>query len=125
MGTLKDIYEIIKDLKDLVKEYQNDEMSAKVIEIQEGFFDIREEIENVKEENRQLKETLKQMDDISEIEKDLDLQPGGYYIKKSEKAENKDIRYCAACWNNYKKLMPIVSTIGTAKQCCNCHSVVR
>ena len=125
MGTLKDIYEIIKELKALVNEYQNEEMSGKVIEIQEGFFDIREELENIKEENRTLKETIRQMEDNSELEKDLELQPHGYYIKKSEKAANKDIRYCAACWNNYKKLMPIVSTIGTAKQCCNCHTVIR
>lgn len=125
MGTLKDIYEIIKELKTLVNEYQNEEMSGKVIEIQEGFFDIREELENIKEENRNLKEIVKQMEDNSEIEKDLELQPGGYFIKKSERAENKDIRYCAACWSNHKKLMPIVSSIGNSKQCCNCHTVIR
>jgi predicted nuclease with TOPRIM domain len=125
MGTLKDLYEIIKELKSLVNAYQNEEMSGKVIEIQEGFFDIREELENIKEENRNLKETIQQMKDNSETEKDLELQHGGYYIRKSERAENKDIRYCAACWNNHKKLMPITRTIGNAKQCCNCHTVIR
>ncbi len=125
MGTLKDVYDIIKELMDLVDEYQNAEMSGKVIEIQERFFDIREELENIKAENRKLKDAIKQLEDNSEIEKDLELQPPGYYIRKSEKNANKDIRYCAACWNNNKQLMPIVSTIGTAKQCCNCHALVR
>ena len=125
MGTLRDLYEIIKELKSLVNEYQNEEMSSKVIAIQEGFFDIREELENIKEENRSLKETIKQLEDNSELEKDLELQPGGYYIKKSERDESKNIKYCAACWNNYKKLMPLVTTIANAKQCCNCHSLVR
>lgn len=125
MGTLKDIYEIIKELKSLVNTYQNEEMSGKVIEIQEGFFDIREEIENIKEENRQLRETIKQLSDNAELEKDLDLAPGGFYIRKSEKEQNKNIRYCAACWQNHKKLMPLVHTLAASSQCCNCHTVVR
>ena len=125
MGTLKDVYEIIKELKNLVNEYQNEEMSSKVIEIQEGFFDIREEIENIKDENRKLKETIRELEDNSALEKDLELHPRGCYIRKSEKAQDINIWYCAACWNNHKKLMPFTSSIGSAKQCCNCHTVIR
>ena len=125
MGSLKDVYEIIKELKDLVKQYQNNEMAEKVIAIQEGFFDLREDFENIKDENRKLKEEIRQLNDTAELEKDLELLPKGCYVRKSEQAEGKRICYCSACWQNYKKLMPLVQTIGSATQCSNCHTVVR
>lgn len=125
MSAVKDIYDIIKELKSLVKEYQNDEMAEKVVAIQEGFFDIREELENVKEENKRLKDEIAQPKDISELEKDLEITAGGYIIRVSDKIAGKDIRYCAACWQNHKKLMPLVHTIGHTIQCSNCHTVVR
>lgn len=125
MSALKDIYDIIKELKGLVREYQNEEMSEKVIAIQEGFFDLRELIEDFKEENRNLREEICRLKDVSELERDLELSQRGYYIRISEKNEGKEIHYCPACWQNHKKLMPIVHTVGNAKQCCNCHTVIR
>ena len=100
MGTLKDIYDIIKELKGLVTEYQNQQMADKVVAIQECFFDLREELADLKDENRQLKEEIIKLNDISELEKDLELDPKGFLIRKSEKESGKDIRYCAACWQN-------------------------
>ena len=125
MGTLKDIYDVIKDVKTLAKKHHDQEMSDKVIMIQESFFDIREEMEQLREENNVLKETIKKMEDTAELESDLELLPSGVYIRKSEKALGKEINYCPACWGNFKKLMPITRTIGNARQCSNCHSVYR
>lgn len=125
MSAVKDIYDIIKELKSLVKQYQNDEMAEKIVAIQEGFFDIREELENTKEENKRLKEKIARLEDISELEKDLGITARGYIIRISEKNAGKDIHYCAACWKNHKKLIPLVHTIGTAIQCSNCHALVR
>lgn len=125
MSTLKDIYDIIKELNGLVKEYQNQEMADKVVAIQECFFDLREELADLKDENRQLKEEIIKLNDISELEKDLELDTRGFLIRKSEKESGKNIRYCAACWQNYKKLMPIIHTIGAAQQCSNCKLVIR
>lgn len=125
MSAVKDIYEIIKELKSLVKQYQNDEMAEKVVAIQEGFFDIREDLENVKEENKRLKEEITRLKDISELESDLEITERGYIVRVSEKNAGKDVRYCAACWQNHKKLMPLIHTIGHAIQCSNCHTVVR
>ena len=56
------------------------------------------------------------------IEEDLELLPKGYYIRKSEKAESKYIKYCAAYWQNNKNLMPYVDSISSAKQCSNWHN---
>ena len=125
MGTLKDLYEIIKDLQSLANDYQNQEVAEKVIEIQKGFFALREELENIKDENSQLKERIKELENKSEHENDLELMPQGYYIKKSEKEQGKDIKYCAACWYKEKKLMPIVRSVGVMMKCCNCHTVIR
>ena len=125
MSALRDLYDIIKEFKELVSEYQNEEMSEKLVAIQEGFFELREELADIKDENRALKEEIANLKDISALEEDLELTERGYLIRKSEKEAKKDIHYCMACWQNYKKLMPIVRTIGNVEQCCNCHSRVR
>lgn len=124
MGTIKDIYEIIKELKNLAKDYQNQEIAEKVIEIQEEFFNYREELENLKNENRQLKERIEELENEAEVEKDLELTSRGCFIKKSEQAQGKVNMYCPACWRNHKKLMPL-TRIGVMMKCCNCNAVFR
>lgn len=55
------------------------------------------------------------------IDNDLELEEGGYYIKKSEQQAGKNIRYCAACYQNTGKLFPI--TQGSMRRdffCTNC-----
>ena len=124
MGTLKDLYDIIKDLKGLAKKHNDNEMVEKVIDIQEGFFEMREQIEVVKEENRRLRETIKELESCAELEKDLELT-GGVYIRLSEKDQGKSNQYCAACWQNHKKLYPLIRAMGGSRQCSNCHTAMR
>ena len=50
--------------------------------------------------------------------------PGTSSSLNQVKAEGRDIKYCAACWQNSKKLMPYVDSIGGAKQCSNCHNFI-
>lgn len=121
MGTLKDLYEIIKDLGGLAKKHNDNAMSEKVIDIQARLFEVREQIEEVKEENRQLREKIRILEDSAEIEKDLELV-GGMYIRLSEKEQGKTNQYCAACWQNYKKLYPVIKITELGRQCCNCHT---
>lgn len=126
MSALKDIYDIIKEVKNLAEQYQNQEIAEKVIQIQEKFFDIREEIEEVKNENRDLKETIEKINKSEEIEKDLILTDDGFYIRKSEKDKGKRTMYCAACWQNHHKLMPLKGISVTLRpECCNCQTVYR
>ena len=96
MGTVMDIYQLVRDLIDEAKKQKNLELVDKLIEIK---------LSNI-------------------IEEDLELLPKGYYIRKSEKAEGKDIKYCVACWQNIKKLMPYVNSVGSSKICCNCHNII-
>ena len=58
-------------------------------------------------------------------EEDLELESQGYYIKKSEQDEGKNIKYCAACWQNTKRLMPYIPVAGRAIQCCNCKNIIK
>jgi len=122
MSAIKDVYDIIKELKGLVEEYQDAKMSEKLIEIQSCFFDIREEMDDIKDENKELKEQIKRMNDNSELEKDLQLEPQGFYIRKSDTEGGN--KYCVACWQNHKKLMPLSKSIGRSLHCVNCDCTI-
>jgi predicted RNase H-like nuclease (RuvC/YqgF family) len=125
MSIFKDGYDILKDLAKMAKEAENQEMASKVVDIQEKFFDIREEMEEIKEENRNLKDTIARMHNDEKLEKDLELTTSGYYIRKTEKEQGKNIKYCAACWQNLHKLMPFTRNSSSAIQCSNCHHSFR
>ena len=120
-----ELYQIIKVLREMVKEYHNTEMSEKVLDIQNYFFDLRERMEMIVGENKYLKSEIERLKEANVLEGDLELTPHGYYIRKSEQAQDKNIHYCAACWQNYKKLMPIVRTEKSGRKCCNCHATMR
>ena len=97
----------------------------KLVEVYDCYLEVREEMEDLEDENKRLKEEIERLKDISEIEKDLELQSQGYYIRKSESGTPQQIKYCSACWQQHHKLFPIVKTIGSAQQCSLCHTVFR
>ena len=117
MGTIMDVYQLVRDLIDEAKKEKNLEMVNQLIEIKLALSEMQDE-------NNNLKRQIAELEQASITEEDLELQPQGYYIKKSEKEEGKNIKYCAACWQNTKKLMPYISSIGRAIQCSNCHNVI-
>lgn len=91
MGTVMDIYQLVRDLIDEAKNQKNLELVDRLIEIKLALSEIEDE-------NRDLKKRIEELEQSNIIEEDLELLPKGYYIRKSEKAEGKDIKYCAACW---------------------------
>ena len=117
MGSIMDIYQLVRDLIDEAKKEKNLEMVNQLIEIKLALSEMQEE-------NEGLKRKIADLEQANITEEDLELQPRGYYIKKSEREKGKDIKYCAACWQNTKKLMPYISSIGRALQCSNCHNVI-
>lgn len=112
-----DIYQLVRDLIDEAKNQKNLELVDRLIEIKLALSEIEDE-------NRDLKKKIEELEQSNIIEEDLELLPKGYYIRKSEKAEGKDIKYCAAYWQNNKKLMPYIDSIGSTKQCSNCHNII-
>ena len=105
-----DIYQLVRDLIDEAKNQKNLELVDRLIEIKLALSEIEDE-------NRDLKKRIEELEQSNIIEED--------FIRKSEKAEGKDIKYCAACWQNNKKLMPYVKSVGGTEQCSNCHNVIR
>jgi len=117
MGAIMDISQLLRDLIGEAKKAKNLEMVDRLIEIKLALVEMQEE-------NNNLKKQIAELEQSKVTEEDLELQPHGYYVKKSEMAAGKNIKYCAACWQNTKKLMPYTTSIGRGMQCNNCHNVI-
>ena len=114
MSVVKDLLDLIKEARELAEKYQDKEMSAKLVDIHGRMIDLQTE-------NSELKQRIKNLEELNEDSKDLELSDRGWYIKKSEYEEGKDIKYCSACYKNSHKLYPLVH--GSLKKdyfCTNC-----
>ena len=57
----------------------------------------------------------------SSIDSDMELTEAGYYIKQSDKSAGKNIRYCAACYQNTGKCYPYTKgSMARDMFCTNC-----
>ena len=70
MGTIKDIYDVVKDLRTLAKEANNQPMIELAVDIQDKLFDMREIMQDLKETNKDLVEKLKIANETIEKLKD-------------------------------------------------------
>lgn len=114
MSLIGEIYDLIKDASELVEKYHDREMSDKLIEIHGKLMELQAE-------NEHLKERIKELETVADISDDLELDAKGWYVRKSEKEARKNVRYCAACFQNTGKLYPI--TQGAMRRdyfCTNC-----
>ena len=118
-------YDAFKDAVDIAQKADNIDLYRKLLDLSKDALDLQNEVYTLTEENKQLKAEIIRLSEMDNLENDLELTQEGFYIRISEKAEGKDIKYCAACWQNSKKLMPFIKTIGNVKQCSNCHTAVR
>lgn len=117
-------YDAFKDALDIARKADNIDLYRKLLDLSKDALDLQNEVYKLSEENRVLKAALEEKNVADIIESDLELLPQGYYIRLSDKDAGKNIRYCAACWQNLRKLMPYARTIGNASQCSNCHNVI-
>lgn len=71
---------------------------------------------------KEVKEIVIPTDIVSgQEDDDIEILENGQLIRKSEEAAGKNIRYCPACYQNYKKLYPIVSgSMARDRFCSNC-----
>ena len=58
MGTIKDVYDILKDLRSMAKEANNQPMMDMAINIQDKIFELKEQMQELKESNLKLKSDL-------------------------------------------------------------------
>lgn len=119
------IYDAFKDALSIAQKADNIELYQKLLDLSNQAIELQNEVYELTEANRKLKLRITELQKTSIVEEDLELLPDGYLIRKSEKESGKNVIYCAACWQNYKKLMPYTRTIGNKKQCNNCHSLLQ
>lgn len=119
------IYDAFKDVMSVAQKADNIDLYHKLLDLSAQAVEMQNKVYELTEENRKLKLRISELQKARDIEEDLELLPEGYLIRKSEKEKGKNTAYCAACWQNYKKLMPYTRTIGNKRQCNNCHSLLQ
>jgi len=107
MGTIKDVYDVIKDLRDFAVEQANTPFYDKVIVIQSAFFDMREEINELKEEKQKLTNEIEEGKKKNEAINDIILNNKGYFTKKSD---NDNLIYCTKCYAVDNIIIPMTQT---------------
>ncbi len=90
-------YEAIKDGINVAQQVDNIPLVQSLIDAQKQILDLISENTNLKEENRNLSEKLEQK---SSIERYSDT-----YITLH--SDEKQIKYCATCWDNSQKLVQL------------------
>lgn len=91
------LYDGIKDVAKIVQQADNIELYQKLLDLSAQALDMQDEIAKLREENSELKRVKNMEDDIE------------YHIDSfvTRKSDAKPIKYCAACWVDKKKLVPI------------------
>ena len=91
------IYESIKDIMSIAQKADNIELYRQLLDLSQQAFDLQAELNQLKEENTELKKNHILEDDIE------------YYVDAfvTRKSDKKPIKYCASCWVDKKKLVPI------------------
>ena len=117
-------YDAMKDAISIAQQADNIDLYRKLLDLSQDALDLQNEVYKLTIENQQLKVQIEELSSATSLENDIELHPNGYLIRISERNQGKTIRYCAACWQNTKKLMPYVKSIGSAYQCSNCHNVL-
>ena len=91
------LYEGIKDLARLVQKLDNVDINRKLVDLSAEALDMQAKIQELTVENAELKAYNKLCDEVV-------YHPDPYVTKKMDE---KDIRYCAACWADKKELVPL------------------
>lgn len=90
-------YDAFKDAMSIAQKADNVELYRQLLDLSAQALDLQAEVLRLKEENAELKKT-------NETEADIEYYVDAFVTKKSDK---KPIKYCAACWVDKKKLVPI------------------
>jgi len=118
MGTIKDVYEIIKDIRNFAQEMGNTPFYDKVIEIQSVFFDLREENSKLKDQNDLLQKQLNELRIEKNQKDDVILTNDGYLTLKSD--GNNPIIYCSHCYATKGLFVPMLKQSQFIYVCTSC-----
>lgn len=116
MGTIKDVYDVIKDLRNFAEVQSNTPFYDKVIVIQSAFFDMREEINRLLEERNKLTNEIEEIKKKTELKDDIIFNDKGYFTKKSDKV---NLLYCTKCFAVDEITIPLLK-IDNGYYCSKC-----
>ena len=91
------LYDALKDVASLARKADNIDLYRQLLDLSAQALDLQAEVARLKEENADLRKT-------QVLETDIE-----YYLDPfvTRKTDVKPIKYCAACWVDKKKLVPI------------------
>ena len=90
-------YDAFKDVLNMAQKADNIDLYRQLLDLSAQALGMQEEIVRLKAENKELKSQ-------KDIEDDIE-----YYVDPfiTRKSDEKLIKYCAACWADKKKLLPL------------------
>lgn len=91
------LYDAMKDAINLAQKADNIELYRQLIDLSAQALDLQAEVVRLREENAELRRAC-------DTEEDVEYYVDSFITKKSDA---KPIKYCAACWVDKKKLVPI------------------
>lgn len=108
LGTVSTVLSLVKTLTELQKGAKNREAGGILRELNQNIVQLQFGYSKLVDENRRLKQQVKDFANLEEIRKDLEWVPdGGFWVRKSEKANDTFIPYCPTCWGSESKLVPM------------------
>ena len=113
---------VLKSLTEIAKNVNSIELTQKIIELQRFILDMQTEMTELAEENRSLKQQMEEQQRLQVIAEDMEyVEDGGFYVKKSEKAQGKNIAYCPLCWKAAHADVPLNPQSGRGHFYCKIH----
>lgn len=91
------LYDAMKDAVSLAQKADNIELYRQLLDLSAQALDLQAEVARLKEENSELKKHR-------DLEADVEYHVDAFVTRKSD---TKPIKYCAACWVDKKKLVPL------------------
>lgn len=104
------LYDGIKDVAKVMQQADNIELYQKLLDLSAQALDMQDEIAKLREENNELKR-------VKDVEDDIEYHVDSFVTRKSD---TKLIKYCAACWVDKKKLVPIQERNNRVYECTLC-----
>ena len=104
------LYDGIKDVAKIVQQADNVELYRQLIDLSAQALDMQDEIAKLREENKELKR-------VKDIEDDIEYHIDSFVTRKND---TRPIKYCAACWADKKKLVPIQDVLHDNYDCPLC-----
>lgn len=91
------LYDGIKDVAKVMQQADNIDLYMRLLDLSSQALDMQAEIAKLREENIELKKS-------KDIDGDIEYHVDPFITRQSD---TKPIKYCAACWVDKKKLVPL------------------